>query len=40
MIFQGFTPALDCTSGTLNQIEWYFNLKGSVIDGTFIPIGK
>lgn len=34
----GFTPALDCTSGTLSQIEWYFNLKGSVIDGTFVPI--
>ncbi|KIM47509.1 hypothetical protein M413DRAFT_201759 [Hebeloma cylindrosporum] len=34
----GFTPALDCSSGTLNQIEWYFNLKGSIIDGTFVPI--
>lgn len=34
----GFTPALDCVGSTLNQIEWYFNLKGSVIDGTFVPI--
>ncbi|TDL28102.1 ribonuclease T2 [Rickenella mellea] len=34
----GFTPALSCSSGTLNAISWYFNLKGSVIDGTFIPI--
>ncbi|PPQ67928.1 hypothetical protein CVT25_000340 [Psilocybe cyanescens] len=34
----GFTPSLDCTSGALNQISWYFNLKGSVIDGTFVPI--
>jgi len=34
----GFTPALDCKSGVLNQIEWYFNLKGSIIDGTFVPI--
>ena len=25
---------------TLDQIEWYFNLKGSVIDGTFVPIGE
>ncbi|KAF8899056.1 ribonuclease T2-like protein [Infundibulicybe gibba] len=31
----GFTPALDCTSGNLNAISWYFNLKGSIIDGTF-----
>ncbi|KAG0331809.1 ribonuclease T2-like [Podila horticola] len=34
----GFTPALDCTGGTLNAISWYFNLKGSAIDGTFVPI--
>ena len=41
MIFQGFMPALDCKdSGALNQVEWYFNLKGSVIDGTFVLIGK
>lgn len=36
----GFTPALDCTSGALNGISWYFNLKGSVIDGTFVAIGE
>ncbi|KAF5312893.1 hypothetical protein D9619_002612 [Psilocybe cf. subviscida] len=34
----GFTPALDCTSGALNQISWYFNLKGSIIDGNFVAI--
>ncbi|GLB35849.1 putative RNase T2 family protein [Lyophyllum shimeji] len=34
----GFTPALDCQSGSLNAISWYFNLKGSVIDGVFVPI--
>ncbi|KIK04439.1 hypothetical protein K443DRAFT_647441 [Laccaria amethystina LaAM-08-1] len=34
----GFTPALDCTSGALNGISWYFNLEGSVIDGTFVAI--
>ncbi|KAF9502335.1 ribonuclease T2 [Pleurotus eryngii] len=34
----GFTPALDCSSGALNQISWYFNLRGSIIDGTFVPI--
>jgi len=34
----GFTPALDCSGTSLNQISWYFNLKGSVIDGVFVPI--
>ncbi|KAL0951602.1 hypothetical protein HGRIS_008280 [Hohenbuehelia grisea] len=34
----GFTPALDCSSGSLNQISWYYNLKGSIIDGTFVSI--
>jgi len=31
---------LDCTSGGLNGISWYFNLKGSVTDGTFIAISE
>ncbi len=35
----GVTPALNCDGNNLNAIEWYFNLKGSVIDGTFVPIG-
>lgn len=34
----GFTPALSCSGSTLNAISWYFNLKGSIIDGTFVPI--
>jgi len=34
----GFTPALDCHRGSLTQIYWYFNLKGSLIDGDFVPI--
>ncbi|KIM82368.1 hypothetical protein PILCRDRAFT_785988 [Piloderma croceum F 1598] len=34
----GFTPALDCSSGALDSISYYFHLKGSVIDGTFVPI--
>ena len=33
------TPALDCDGSSLSQISWYFNLKGSVIDGQFVPIG-
>ncbi|KAF8587016.1 ribonuclease T2 [Ramaria rubella] len=34
----GVTPSLDCDGDNLNQISWYFNLQGSIIDGTFIPI--
>ncbi|KAI0081055.1 RNase Gf29 [Panus rudis PR-1116 ss-1] len=34
----GVTPALDCSSGAINQISWYFNLKGSLIDGQFVAI--
>ena len=36
----GVTPALNCDGSTLNEIEWYFNVKGSLIDGTFVPIGE
>ncbi|KAG5647739.1 hypothetical protein DXG03_008462 [Asterophora parasitica] len=34
----GFKPALDCTSNSINAISWYYNLKGSAIDGVFVPI--
>ncbi|KAI0046625.1 ribonuclease T2 [Auriscalpium vulgare] len=34
----GGTPAIDCTSGAVNQISYYYHLKGSVLDGEFIPI--
>ncbi|RPD65087.1 ribonuclease T2 [Lentinus tigrinus ALCF2SS1-7] len=34
----GVTPALNCDGSSLNAIEWYFNLKGSVIDGDFVAI--
>ncbi|KAJ4474301.1 ribonuclease Le37 [Lentinula aciculospora] len=34
----GVTPMLTCDGSNLNQIAWYFNLKGSIIDGTFVPI--
>ncbi|KIJ66238.1 hypothetical protein HYDPIDRAFT_86785 [Hydnomerulius pinastri MD-312] len=36
----GYAPALSCSSSTLSSISWYFNLKGSVIDGTFVPINS
>ncbi|QRW25474.1 ribonuclease T2 family [Rhizoctonia solani] len=34
----GYTPALDCTSGSLNAISYYYHLKGSIIDGALVPI--
>nr|BAC21194.1 ribonuclease T2 [Hericium erinaceus]BAD12140.1 ribonuclease T2 [Hericium erinaceus] len=34
----GFTPALNCNGNTVNQISWYFHLKGSIIDGNFVAI--
>jgi len=36
----GSIPVLDCTSGALNSISWYFNLRGSVTDGTFVAISE
>ena len=35
----GHTPAFDCSSSEVYQIYYYFYLEGSVIDGTFVPIG-
>ncbi|KAJ7154188.1 ribonuclease T2-like protein [Mycena filopes] len=34
----GFEPVLDCEGNTLDSISWYFHLKGSVVDGTFVQI--
>ncbi|KAF5368614.1 hypothetical protein D9758_002208 [Tetrapyrgos nigripes] len=34
----GVKPALTCSGSNLNAISWYFNLKGSVIDGKFVAI--
>ncbi|KAL0581066.1 hypothetical protein V5O48_000959 [Marasmius crinis-equi] len=34
----GFAPALQCSGNNLNAISWFFNLRGSIIDGTFEPI--
>jgi ribonuclease T2 len=36
----GFTPALDCSSSSISAISWYFNIKGSLMDGTFVPINS
>ena len=35
-----YTPDVGCSDGGLNTISWYFVLKGSAIDGTFVPIGE
>jgi ribonuclease T2 len=37
---KGVFPALDCKNGVLNGVSWYYNLKGSVIDGACVLIGK
>ncbi|EPQ60442.1 RNase Gf29 [Gloeophyllum trabeum ATCC 11539] len=34
----GVKPALSCDGSSLNSISWYFNLKGSLIDGNFVAI--
>jgi len=34
----GHTVAFDCKRSTVFQVYYYFNLKGSAIDGTFVPI--
>ncbi|KAG8742310.1 ribonuclease T2-like [Ceratobasidium sp. 414] len=30
--------SFDCTSGSINAVSYYYNLKGSLIDGTLVPI--
>ena len=34
----GVTPALNCAGSSLSSIQWYFNLKGSLIDDEFVAI--
>jgi ribonuclease T2 len=34
----GYTPAIECSGKAIQQISWYFYIRGSVIDGEFIPI--
>ncbi|KAJ6531079.1 ribonuclease T2-like protein [Mycena capillaripes] len=34
----GFYPALNCEGKILDSVSWYFNLRGSVIDGQFVQI--
>jgi len=31
----GFAPQLECDGSDLSEVYWYFNLRGSVIDGDF-----
>jgi ribonuclease T2 len=34
----GHIPEITCSGKYLNQISWYFNLQGSLVDGQFLPI--
>lgn len=36
----GVAPALTCEGKRLDSISWYFNLKGSLLDGQFVPVGE
>ena len=36
---QGVAPVLNCNGNALKEVSWYFNVRGSVIDGKFIPTG-
>jgi ribonuclease T2 len=33
----GFKPSLDCQSGAVFQVSYYYSLIGSVIDGIWLP---
>ncbi|KAJ7143135.1 RNase Gf29 [Mycena crocata] len=34
----GFTPVFECSGSTLNAVQYYFHLRGSIVDGTFVQI--
>ncbi|KAI0001565.1 ribonuclease T2-like protein [Russula vinacea] len=34
----GYTPAITCSGRAINQISWYFYVRGSLVDGEFVPI--
>ncbi|KZP32527.1 Rnt2 [Athelia psychrophila] len=34
----GLTPMVTCDSGSIGAISWYFNVKGSLVDGDFVAI--
>ncbi|KAJ6526243.1 ribonuclease, partial [Mycena vulgaris] len=34
----GFTPSFDCSGSNLNAVAYYFHLRGSIIDGSFVQI--
>jgi ribonuclease T2 len=36
--FLQFTPAFGCSGSNLNTVAYYFHLRGSIIDGSFVPI--
>ncbi|KAJ6490790.1 RNase Gf29 [Mycena vitilis] len=34
----GFIPTFDCSGSNLNAVAYYFHLRGSIIDGSFVQI--
>jgi len=34
----GYTPAIQCSGKAIQEISWYFYIRGSLIDGEFVPI--
>jgi ribonuclease T2 len=34
----GVKPAIHCKGHSLSAVEWFFNVRGSVIDGEFVHI--
>jgi ribonuclease T2 len=32
----GFTPIIKCRSGALNEVWYYYNSKGGIVDGSMI----
>jgi ribonuclease T2 len=35
-----YTPAIQCAGKAIQEISWYFYIRGSLIDGEFVPIGE
>ncbi|KAI0296141.1 ribonuclease T2-like protein [Russula brevipes] len=34
----GYTPAISCSGNQIKEIQWYFYVRGSLLDGEFEPI--
>lgn len=34
----GNEPAINCDGDTLNQVYYYFDVKGNAVDGKYLPV--